>query len=617
MKALKYHPDRNPGREAEFNAKFQAIQAANEILSDPQQRLKYDTDRLRAGYGKVYGPPKANTQRKSQPPPWARQTPTSAAPPPPDYQNKQTGPSAGARRYASHARAGPQQWQKPQDEGQTRADAFRGFSNMRGPHGWQGFDPATGRAAGAAPGPRAQRHPFGNSRPKSAFETFQKAYSKTESPKKKQGFAPGAAGGDEPMARNTSAYSSSSRAERPSSQYFESAVPPTAKKPAAPEPPQHPFSPEFERSSRGYSQAGKGERTFVSSTPLGRSESVRTPSGSYHTSAQKPSTPTSGRSGRHRSASPKPSKTANNYDSTSASESEDDAEDSEYLPRFNGPKPKAVPKSRIRTNQKLSDMYRQEQPGPGNGKDPFSFILASSLALDEHEIVAAQKLRSRPKPYGYRYADTRKGHTSDSAAFPKGSNRADQQYQSSGSPFTAKYARSPSSSHCFVLHIKRIGMNRRYIRSVLSLQHLGGATQMTCTKSSLPKTGGSIWDSLIYSVRLQHRQARNHCHDRQTHRVGDVLATDGLPRQLMGHLCRIPLVLRLSINPLNLRPSSNSNLLPLPKRSSPRTRGLSSYETCPGHQKRRKLGRQTLLHLGARKSNPEPPSYAVLHSQQM
>jgi curved DNA-binding protein CbpA len=67
MKALKYHPDRNPGREAEFNAKFQAIQAANEILSDPQQRLKYDTDRLRAGYGKVYGPPKANTQRKSQP----------------------------------------------------------------------------------------------------------------------------------------------------------------------------------------------------------------------------------------------------------------------------------------------------------------------------------------------------------------------------------------------------------------------------------------------------------------------------------------------------------------------------------------------------------------------
>ncbi|KAJ5312196.1 hypothetical protein N7508_003026 [Penicillium antarcticum] len=397
--ALKYHPDRNPGREAEFNAKFQAIQAANEILSDPQQRLKYDTDRLRAGYGKFYGPPptKANTQRKTQPSAWPRPTATPSGPPPPEWAHpkQQTGPSAGARRYASHARAGPQQWQKPQDDGQTRADAFRGFSNMRGSHGWQGFDPATGRAPGAAPGPGAQRHPFGNPRPKSAFETFQKAYSKTDVPKKKQGFAPGAAGGDEPMARNTSAYSSSSRAERPRTQYFESAVPPTAKKPAAPEPPQPPFSPEFERTSRGYSQTGKGERTFVSSTPLGRSESVRTPSGSYQTNARKPTTPTSGRSGRHRSVSPRPSKTANNYDSTSASESEDN-QDNEYVPRSNGPKPKAVPKSRLRPNQKVSDMYRQERPGPGTG------------------------------------------HTSDSAAFPKGSNRADQQYQPAGSPSTAK-----------------------------------------------------------------------------------------------------------------------------------------------------------------------------------
>ena len=69
--ALKYHPDRNPGKELEFISKFQAIQAANEILSDPQQRLKYDTDRLRAGYGKLYGPPKANTARKAPTNPYA------------------------------------------------------------------------------------------------------------------------------------------------------------------------------------------------------------------------------------------------------------------------------------------------------------------------------------------------------------------------------------------------------------------------------------------------------------------------------------------------------------------------------------------------------------------
>lgn len=52
--ALEYHPDRNPGRESELNTKFQAIQVAHEILCDPHQRLKYDTERLRAGYGELY-----------------------------------------------------------------------------------------------------------------------------------------------------------------------------------------------------------------------------------------------------------------------------------------------------------------------------------------------------------------------------------------------------------------------------------------------------------------------------------------------------------------------------------------------------------------------------------
>ncbi|KAF3935909.1 hypothetical protein ABW20_dc0106070 [Dactylellina cionopaga] len=44
--ALKYHPDRNPGREAEFNAKFQLIQAAHELLTDPARRKVYDRTRL-------------------------------------------------------------------------------------------------------------------------------------------------------------------------------------------------------------------------------------------------------------------------------------------------------------------------------------------------------------------------------------------------------------------------------------------------------------------------------------------------------------------------------------------------------------------------------------------
>ncbi len=39
--ALKYHPDRNPGKKEAEN-KFQLINEANEVLSDPEKRKKYD-----------------------------------------------------------------------------------------------------------------------------------------------------------------------------------------------------------------------------------------------------------------------------------------------------------------------------------------------------------------------------------------------------------------------------------------------------------------------------------------------------------------------------------------------------------------------------------------------
>ncbi|KAK8206402.1 DnaJ domain-containing protein, partial [Phyllosticta paracitricarpa] len=40
--ALKWHPDRNPGKEQECVPRFQAIQAAHEILGDPGERTRYD-----------------------------------------------------------------------------------------------------------------------------------------------------------------------------------------------------------------------------------------------------------------------------------------------------------------------------------------------------------------------------------------------------------------------------------------------------------------------------------------------------------------------------------------------------------------------------------------------
>ncbi|KAI3013230.1 hypothetical protein CBS147346_233 [Aspergillus niger] len=369
--ALKYHPDRNPGKELEFISKFQAIQAANEILSDPQQRLKYDTDRLRAGYGKLYGPPKANTARKAPTNPYASPyTPKPPQPPKPRPQSFHHSPSAGAQRYASYARAAPKQaWEKRPDEGQTRADAYRGFQEMKGnamPGGWSSFDPRTGYAS-TPPRPNGQ-----SPRPKSAYEYFKKSPkaaspepTRTQSAKKKQGFAPRAAGGDEPMAANTSAYTSVPRAERsqtPNS-FYAPAPSPTARKSAAAA--QHraenTSTPDIERARSRYATAG-GERTFFSSAGLGRSASMRDSTSSPQPRPRtNPPSPTPPESGRHRSASPKLKKDNRNYTSTSSSDSEDD----DFLAR----KPKAVPKSRLRAHKKFSDFHTEKSRKTGPGLD--------------------------------------------------------------------------------------------------------------------------------------------------------------------------------------------------------------------------------------------------------
>ncbi|PYH96723.1 hypothetical protein BO71DRAFT_448451 [Aspergillus ellipticus CBS 707.79] len=388
--ALKYHPDRNPGKEVEFISKFQAIQAANEILSDPQQRLRYDTDRLRAGYGKLYGPAKTSTPRKAPMNPYASYSP-KPQPAKPNFstrpQSFHNGPSTGAQRYASYARAAPKQpWEKMHDDGQTRADAYRGFHDMKGsgmPGGWSSFDPRTGYSgAGARPHATANGQ---TPRPKSAYEYFRKSPKGTTSPdptrsqsaKKKSGFAPrAAAGGDEPMAANTSAYTSVPRAERsqtPNS-FFGAAPSPTAKKAAA-------FghrradTPDYERSSSRYANTG-GERTFFSSAGLGRSASTRdsteSPKPRSRTNPPSPSPP---ETGRHRSASPKLKKDKNrNYSSTSSS----DLDEEDFMAR----KPKAVPKSRLQPHRKFNDFHTERngnkspETGPGSdnaesAKDPF------------------------------------------------------------------------------------------------------------------------------------------------------------------------------------------------------------------------------------------------------
>lgn len=298
---------------------------------------------------------------------------------------------------------------------------------MRGSHagggaGWQGFDPNTGRAT---PGgtPRQQNQPFGKPRPQSAYQRFQESYktqtpsSDPHSPKKRNGYAPGASGDDEPMARNTSAYTSSSR---PSSMYFDPAPPPTARKPAATDQPH--FPQEYERTSSRYATAG-GEKTFFTSSGLGRSSTVRTPSGGYRTSNARtnPSSPASAQNERHRSASPKTDRNGKYSISDTSSDLDDlTSEDDIPQPRsaFN-PKPKAVPKSRMRHRQKFTDLHGHNDSSSSTGEDP----RARQGHKHSRPSPTPQGFRKYRRSSGYQdgnadqYRD--QGHNSDSAAFPK------------------------------------------------------------------------------------------------------------------------------------------------------------------------------------------------------
>lgn len=327
-----------------------------------------------------------------------------------------------------------------------------------GSAGWRGFDPQTGRSsAGSTTGgtPRAQA-PFGTGTPrgKSAYETFKDMHSSSpnsaNSGKKKSGYAPGNAAGDEPPARNTSAYTHN-RSERPSSMYFESAPPPTARKPPpAPEPPQFPEG--MERNRRGYAATG-GERTTFSSTPLGRSASARTPSSSagYRPSNSRTNPPSPDyphREGGHHSESPNPRRTKEarrkghygDADWTSSSESDESEEEFDArTPRGTAqPKPKAVPKSRLRSKQNFSDFHRSENSNPNyaNGEDPpyVPRLRPRSYSYRHPDSRPPRYRQDSPIPFSQHQADRDdyEGHNSDSA-FSRGSDRPQHSAQSQGS----------------------------------------------------------------------------------------------------------------------------------------------------------------------------------------
>lgn len=257
--ALKYHPDRNPGRETEVNAKFQTIQAASEILLDPEQKAKYDSGRARGGRsagsafstnrpasGYATGNPWANAGSNFPPPP-TRNTHARPKPPP---------PSAGAQRYSRFGSTSgyppPPKPAPAYDDAEERRRTYEAWNSMRG----ESKAKQSSQQARQPPPPRPGPPPV----------------------PKRNGYAPNNAPGDEPPA--------------PSSYYTQRHRPPTAK--LDPEPEQEARPPQYSnvdplrgfrnepRVSTPYAGRG-GEKTnpFESDgTRQGRTPTSRTSSGS-------------------------------------------------------------------------------------------------------------------------------------------------------------------------------------------------------------------------------------------------------------------------------------------------------------------------------------------------
>ena len=367
--AMKYHPDRNPGKEQEFKDKFQAIQAAHEVLTDPQQKAKYDADRLRQGaFATNYNtptrpdmPPRGATTAFGPPP---RRTAPASMPTANTAGTKPFYPTPGATgtsRYGTRTRSGYPPYEAT-DTTPKQSDHYKTFQNMRQPRekftpngktprpAQPPFSPSSDsfsentrsyvpktpggeRRSGAPPGWQDPRK-AGSTNSKDGWDGFVREHQAKHQPPppppfgrsnttrlpKKNGFAPSMSGPDEPPARNTSAYH---HVNRPPNERIHTQFPPppgppptSRSRPPSPDRPRSYHSPpsddllgNSDRIKTPYATSG-GERTYLSSQDIGRSKSARTNQASAPTTAVPPHMkaspiPSSNSSSRHRSASPR------------------------------------------------------------------------------------------------------------------------------------------------------------------------------------------------------------------------------------------------------------------------------------------------------------------------
>ncbi|TGJ83007.1 hypothetical protein E0Z10_g5780 [Xylaria hypoxylon] len=277
--ALKYHPDRNPGREAEVNPKFQIIQSAHEILTDETLRKQYDE--ARRSYTTRY--PGASGVKGN---PW--QDAAKAYPPPPRRQpNTQTRPPSGAQRYENFASSMPRHARPhtPKDDPQFRRSNAEAWDHIR-PNSTRRNTQAPPTTPGRAPPGRAPTSATRDSRPGPAPVPPRTAYQKQKQEaafgtSKKTGFTPRSPSvADEPPVTNKNYFTNRTH----SNLFTEPETVPEAfshnADASAAADPFAQFKDQFmdNRQRTPYHTPG-GERTslFDSNPGLGRSTSTRTP----------------------------------------------------------------------------------------------------------------------------------------------------------------------------------------------------------------------------------------------------------------------------------------------------------------------------------------------------
>ncbi|KIW93798.1 uncharacterized protein Z519_05113 [Cladophialophora bantiana CBS 173.52] len=367
--AKQYHPDRNPGHEVDVVPKFQAVQAAHEILGDPVEKAKYDAGRARlaaktaATTSSAYPPdpygfprpndPKSTPTAKQQypfpPPPKSAQT---RAPRPafaPKSQQQQA--SSGADKFNAFTRGVPQSWDRAKYD-EARAEAARVFPAMRPTSSAQQMPPrSTPRQAPTAPKPGSgSEMPYVPNVPPTSFPGL----SRTASARKSD--YPGVDPSQYP--RSAFSYVQGTRGQPPSNPHIHvqdnhsMRSPPVSRARPAVSPLRHARSSDYDmrndlggRPPSRYAGTG-GERTDINGDGLHRSSSVRNspiddrgPFG--RPSARYENIP------RHRSASPGVRKAGIHADFSETSSSDEE-------PRPMNSRPKAVPRSRPQVRTGLS-----------------------------------------------------------------------------------------------------------------------------------------------------------------------------------------------------------------------------------------------------------------------